>query len=271
MKRSEWEKRVRLDGRVAVVTGAAGYLGAPMCEALAAAGARVMLVDRAGESLARLQDRIRADGGLADAVELDLFDDAALVAGMRRVAELAGRLDILVNNAYAGGGGTMTTATTEEFERAYRIAVIVPARLMQEARPLLRTSAVDHPGGSSVINIGSMYGVVSPDLRVYVTESGSNPPFYGAAKAAIIHLTRYAACQLAAERIRVNCISPGPFPAPTVRQTDPEFVARLDAKVPLGRVGRAEEIAGAVVFLSSDAASYVTGANLTADGGWTAW
>ena len=116
-----------------------------------------------------------------------------------------------------------------------------------------------------------MYGLVSPDLRVYDSALGSNPPFYGAAKAALLQLTRYAACELAKDKIRVNGLCPGPFPAPAVSDEHPHLLDKLTHKVPLGRVGIASEIAGPAVFLASDAASYVTGATLPVDGGWTAW
>ncbi len=271
MKASEWASLTRLDGRVAVITGAAGHLGSAISEALAAAGARVALVERPGVSLEPLVSRIRADGGEAAAFEMDLLDGAAISSGVRAIVEALGGLDVLVNNAYAGAGGTLATAEARDFETAYRIAVIAPALLIREARPWLREAAARHADGAAIVNIASMYGVVSPDLRVYNTPTGSNPPFYGAAKAALLQLSRYAACELAPERIRVNAISPGPFPSPAVQSADPAFIQRLEAKVPLGRIGVPREVAGAVVFLASPAASYITGANLMVDGGWTAW
>src|SRR5262249_30359417 len=115
------------------------------------------------------------------------------------------------------------------------------------------------------------YGTVSPDLRVYTASTPPNPPFYGAAKAGLIQLSRYLACQYASRRIRVNAVSPGPFPAPSVGQKDPDFLGRLEQKTPFGRIARPEELVGPVVFLASDAASYVTGVDLAVDGGWTAW
>jgi gluconate 5-dehydrogenase len=116
-----------------------------------------------------------------------------------------------------------------------------------------------------------MYGSVSPQPEVYRdAPQFHNPPAYGAAKAALLQLTRYSACHLAAHGIRVNSVSPGPFPAPAV-QANEAFVEELTARVPLGRIGQPGELVGAVVFLLSDAASYVTGANLPVDGGWTAW
>jgi len=115
-----------------------------------------------------------------------------------------------------------------------------------------------------------MYGVVSPDPRIYGDSGYDNPPNYGAGKAAIIQFTRYAACHLAAKGIRVNAISPGPFPNPKV-QENKWFISNLKNKVPLGRIGQPGDLKGAVVFLASEGSSYITGQNIVVDGGWTVW
>jgi NAD(P)-dependent dehydrogenase (short-subunit alcohol dehydrogenase family) len=125
--------------------------------------------------------------------------------------------------------------------------------------------------GASVINIASMYGTVSPDPAIYGDSGLNSPPAYGPAKAALIQLTRYMACHWGTQNIRVNAIAPGPFPRDEFQRSQPAFTERLAAKTPLKRIGRAEEIGGAVTFLASDAASYITGAVLPVDGGWTAW
>jgi NAD(P)-dependent dehydrogenase (short-subunit alcohol dehydrogenase family) len=116
-----------------------------------------------------------------------------------------------------------------------------------------------------------MYGMVSPDPRIYGNSGQNNPPFYGAAKGALLQLTRYAACHLASHKIRVNAISPGPFPAGNLQESNPAFYKELCNKNPMNRIGHPDELAGAILFLASDAASFVTGINLPVDGGWTAW
>jgi gluconate 5-dehydrogenase len=123
----------------------------------------------------------------------------------------------------------------------------------------------------SIVNIASMYGIVSPYPQVYTNHpTFHNPPAYGAAKAGIIQFSRYSACHLAPYGIRVNTISPGAFPNSKV-QKDTDFIEELEKRIPLGRIGLSHEIADPVIFLLSDKSSYITGHNLVVDGGWTAW
>jgi NAD(P)-dependent dehydrogenase (short-subunit alcohol dehydrogenase family) len=181
-----------------------------------------------------------------------------------------GRLDVVVNNASAGRTGKLEEMTTDDFEQLYRVNVIGSFHIIRAALPLLRESA-KLTGGASVVNVASMYGSVSPDPSIYGSSGANSPPSYGAAKAGLIQFTRYAACHLAGDRIRVNSISPGPFPAEEYLDKDPEFRGRLEAKSPMRRTGDATELQGPLLFLASDASSYVTGIDLPVDGGWTAW
>ena len=124
-------------------------------------------------------------------------------------------------------------------------------------------------GSPSVINVASMYGLVAPDPAMYATEEGRNPPFYGAAKAALLQLSRYAAAELGPIGVRVNAITPGPFPQHP-EQMDPAFLDQLASRTMLGRVGRPDDIRTAVLFLASPHSAFVTGSNIVVDGGWTA-
>ena len=260
----------RLDGRVCVVTGGAGHLGAAMSTALAEAGGHVCILGRTQAKLAALAQQLKARGLSAEPLVSDVTmaeDIKSLVADLKK---RFGRLDVLVNNAHAGRPGVMTNSHTSDYVNAIEIAVAAAAELVNAAHGLLK-EAVHASGDASVINISSMYGMVSPDPRVYGTSGMNNPPHYGAAKAALLQYTRYAAVHLAPEGIRVNAISPGPFPPDAVQQRDPVFAGKLIQKVPMGRLGKPEDLAGAVVFLASADARYVTGANLPVDGGWTAW
>ena len=260
----------RLDGRVAFLSGATGHLGRFMAEALAAAGAHVVLNARNEVALQALCAELEGRGHGASVACFDVTDDDVVVKNMALIGEKRRRLDIIVNNAGYGHPGNMESTTRMDFERAYQVNVVAAFRIIQASIPLLRESANSFLG-SSVVNVASMYGSVSPDPAIYGTSGANNPPSYGAAKAALIQLTLYAACHLAPDGIRVNSISPGPFPALRYLQNDPEFHSKLKAKVPMRRTGEPEELRGPLLFLASDASSYVTGVNLAVDGGWTAW
>ncbi len=259
-----------LAGKVCLITGGAGHLGTAMSTALAEAGAHVCILGRTQAALAKLAGDLTGRGLSAEAVTSDVTmaeDVKTLIADLEK---RHGRLDVLVNNAYAGRPGVMRDSRASDYVSAVEIAVGAAAELVNAAHGLLR-NAVQASGDASVINIASMYGMVSPDPRIYGQSGLNNPPHYGAAKAALLQYTRYAAVHLAPEGIRVNAVSPGAFPPDVVRQRDPAFAAALIQKVPLGRLGRPEDLAGAVLFLASAGSRFVAGANLPVDGGWTAW
>ncbi|WP_421706225.1 SDR family NAD(P)-dependent oxidoreductase [Alloalcanivorax xenomutans] len=257
-----------LTGKSALLTGATGHLGEQMAIALGEAGASVLINSRSQQRADILVQRLQEQGYTAVALAFDVIDPQQVSEAL---ATLQGQpLHILINNAYAGGGGTIETAETPEYLASYDTVVASAHRLLQACLPNLR-EAVRQDGDASVINIASMYGMVSPDPRLYDAPSGTNPPFYGAAKAALIQWSRYAACEFGQESIRVNSLSPGPFPAASVEETKPDFVKALASRVPLGRIGRAEELQGPLLFLASSASSFVTGSNLVVDGGWTSW
>jgi NAD(P)-dependent dehydrogenase (short-subunit alcohol dehydrogenase family) len=261
----------RLDGRVAFISGATGLLGKPMARAMAEAGAHVVLNARRKDALEDLASDLIAEGNHVSVACFDITGENEAKTHIAAIGAEHGRLDILVNNASSVRPVAFDNATAEDFEHSYRVNVVAAFRLLQLSVPLLKEAGKLTAGGASVINIASMYGSVSPDPSIYGNSGANNPPNYGAAKAGLIQLTRYAACHLASDRIRVNSISPGPFPAPHFLERDPRFGERLSAKVPMGRVGKPQELQGPLLFLASDASSYVTGVNLAVDGGWTAW
>lgn len=252
-----------LSGRVALVTGGAGHLGSEISRGLAAAGARVLVNGRNKDNARRHAAALRAEGYSADALCFDITDSVARNACISELRQL----DILVNNATAGRAGTIENTPLEAFALAATMEIEAPYAMIRAVLPLMRNQ-----GRGAIVNIGSMYGMVSPDPRIYGTSGYDNPPQYGACKAGLLQLTRYLACHLAPEGIRVNAVSPGPFPpVERLRAEQPQFLAALEQKVPMQRVGAPGEVAGAVVFLASDAASYVTGVNIPVDGGWNAW
>lgn len=251
-----------LEGKTVLVTGATGHLGLAMARGIAESGAHVLLNGHSPDRLRNAADKLAESGLNVSAIMFDVRDEGSIAAAVKKLD----RLDGIVNNAYAGTAGTLESATEQDFESAYRFNVIAPFNLAKLALPLLKAS-----GKASIVNIASMYGSVSPDPAIYGNSGKNNPPFYGASKGGMIQLTRYMACHWAEHGIRVNSISPGPFPPQDIKESNPAFHEELCRKNPMHRIGHADELIGPVCFLLSDASSFVTGINLPVDGGWTAW
>ena len=254
-----------LQGKVAVVTGACGWLGSAISRALAEAGARVVVTSRDAQQAAQFATTLAGSGHLGLAFnqgETDTIPDF-----VAEVVERMGQVDVLVNNAYGGSAPDIDNATAEAFDQAYHVGLTAYFLLARDVMLHLRQRQA--PG--SIINNASMYGVVASYPHAYEGLPVNSPPNYHALKGAVVHLTRHLAVYWARYNIRVNAISPGPFPKPETDKNVPGFIPRLEEKVPLGRMGRPEELKGAVVLLASDAGSYITGQNLLVDGGWTAW
>jgi NAD(P)-dependent dehydrogenase (short-subunit alcohol dehydrogenase family) len=256
----------RLDGRTAFISGAAGHLGRAMTIALLDAGASVIINGRDEARLEAFASELNAPGRGVRCAAFDMGD----VAAVRRFFANESRLDILVNNAVSMQTKPFDALAPEDFETTYRSGVVAPFEAVRAALPALK-QAVAASGDASIVNVASMYGLVSPDKRIYTAPGQASPAHYGAAKAALLQLTRHLAAELGPERIRANALVPGPFPRADVKSADPQFAERLAGRTMLGRLGQAAEIAGPLLFLASQASSYMTGASLVIDGGWTAW
>ena len=254
--------------KVALITGATGYLGKSMAKGLAKSGALVYLNGRNEKKVNELILELEKQGLQVKAAVFDVTNKNEIKSFFSNFDHK--NLDIIVNNAYSNSSGSVETAKSEDYALSYEVTQISAHNIVQCALPYLR-NAFKINGDASVINIASMYGMVSPDLSIYDSKEVSSPPFYGAAKAALIQWSKYAACEFAKEGIRFNSISPGPFPSTETQKSNSHLITKIINKVPMHRIGQPNELIGPVLFLASPSSSFVTGVNLAVDGGWTAW
>lgn len=255
--------RFSLRGRVALVTAGAGPLfGQSISRALAEAGATVLTASRSLERNEAFAAALRAEGHDAHGLASDIEDVDSIDALHATVRQRFGRLDVLVNSALARDGhvGSFEQQTPETLSHAAAGDFVGLFRHCQQAIATMRPQ-----GGGAIINVASIYGIVSNDPTIYRGTTMVQPPSYNFVKAGMIQLTRYLACYYGREGIRANCLSPGGY---FNDQPEP-FLARYCERAPIGRMLGPEDIQGAVVFLASDAARYVNGVNLPVDGGWT--
>ncbi len=260
---------MNLHGRVALVTGGAGHIGSVLCETLAELGASVVVLDLSQEACYATASRI----GEAYRVEtlpmaVDLRDEQQVRSVPEAVLHRFGRLDVLVNcAALVGTSGLKGWATPflEQSSDTWRLALEVnltaPFVLTQAFSPALTES-----GHGSVVNIGSIYGIVGPNMGLYEGTALGNPAAYAASKGGLLQFTRWLATVVAPD-VRVNAITVGGV----WRDQSQDFLERYVSRTPLRRMATEEDLKGAVAYLASDLSVYVTGHNLVVDGGWTAW
>lgn len=255
-----------LSGRTVCVIGGGGYLCGHACVALAECGAHVVVADLSADAGQAVVKRIRDGGFSAEAITLDVGDEAALAAAFDRIAAGRGTLDAVVNATFYYRNVPLEEMTLDDWRDGMRINLDAAFLVSREAGRVMKPQ-----GRGSIVHFSSMYGNVAPDPKLYSEGMNINPAHYGVAKAGVRQLVRYQAAVMGKHGIRVNAIAPGPFPFAKTQQDDPAFATRLAERTMLGRIGRSDEIAGAVVYLVADASSFVTGSQLMVDAGWTEW
>ena len=252
------EQRFRLDGRVAVVTGASSGMGVTFAEALAAAGARVVVAARRVERLREVVVEIERQGGKAHAVACDVSNEGDVDTLVAETQRAFGPADVLVSNA---GFTTVVPAEEQTAEdwRAHLDVNLTGVFLCAQrfGRQMLEA------GRGSIVNVASVLGFVGSGQ---IRQAG-----YAASKGGVVNLTRELAAQWARRGVRVNALAPGWFPTEMTADMfgDERSLVWMRSRTPLGRGGQLEELIGPLLFLASDAASFVTGHVLTVDGGWT--
>lgn len=266
-------ERFSLVGKNVVVTGATGILGQLYCKRLAETGARVIVADLDANMCTRLADEIVSEtGGQAIGIPVDLANEDAVKGWAKDILSQCNCVDVLVNNAATKSPNFFTPLETfllSDWNHVVNVNVTGMFLAVRELAPSMVAR-----GKGSIINVSSIYGVVGPDQRIYVgswyEEMGgqiNTPLVYSATKGAVIAMTRYLATLWGSKGVRTNTLTPGGVAS----GQNNIFYEKYSSKVPMGRMAQAEEMVGALIFLASDASSYVNGQNIIVDGGWTAW
>ncbi|MDL1912468.1 SDR family oxidoreductase [Chloroflexi bacterium CFX6] len=272
------QKKFDLTGRVAVVTGGAGLLGVEFCRTLAEAGAAVAVVDLNPASANGTADTLAKNGYKSLALPTDITQPDSVNAMVEKTLAEFGRLDILVNSAAldpkfdpdAAAKGIAPGAFEDYPLGDWNAALNVNLTGMFLVTQACVKQMIEQGKKGSIINICSTYGLSGPDQRIYIKEGkrvAFKPVYYTVTKAGVLGFTKYLAAYYAGTEIRVNALTPGGV----FNNHEEYFVKNYSAKTILGRMANKDEMNGALLFLASDASSYMTGNNVIVDGGWTAW
>lgn len=253
---------MRFKNKIVLVTGATGQLGQQYCKAFASQGATVWVSDLDINACKLVVAGLGSDAPHRE-VLLDVSDPQSVKNAFAEIKQKSGTVDVIINNAGISVFKPFEERTFDEFMNVLKVNVGGTFLCIQEGSKLMRET--NNQG--NIINIGSIHGVVSGDPRIYSEGDRKTPECYGASKAAIIHMTKYFAVHLAVYGIRVNCISPGGV----FNNQKENFVKNYCDHTPMGRMADETEMTATALYLASEGASYVTGQNITVDGGWTSW
>jgi gluconate 5-dehydrogenase len=275
MKYNSIESLFSLRGKTAIITGATGYLGRTFSEALLLGGAAVILIGR-GEKLIDLSETLKSKYGdsSVDAVIVDFYQTDHYIFSLEEILQRKHSMDILVNNSFDFSKETGFNDPSGEFMSKNQWMKSLESGIYWHA---LSTKFIGErmkrQQRGSIINISSMYGLVAPDPFLYEDVDSFNPPSYSTVKSGLIGLTKYTASFFGKYNVRCNALAPGSFPNidPDAYNTptDEKFMQKLKNKTIFGRLGVPEDLIGVLIFLASDASSYMTGQTIVVDGGWT--
>jgi NAD(P)-dependent dehydrogenase (short-subunit alcohol dehydrogenase family) len=253
---------MKFKNKIVLITGATGQLGRQYCNAFANEGAIVWVSDLDIGTCELVVSELGSDAP-HQAVTLDVSDPQSVKDAFLNIKQKSGTIDIIINNAGISVFKPFEERTFDEFMKVLKVNIGGTFLCIQEGSKLMRET--NNKG--NIINVGSIHGIVSGNPRIYAEGDRKTPECYGASKAAIIHMTKYFAVHLAEYGIRVNCISPGGV----FNNQKENFVKNYCNHTPMGRMANETEMAETVLYLASEGASYVTGQNITIDGGWTSW
>lgn len=260
-------KLFSLKKKKVLIIGGAGYLGGAMTETFAELGADIIISSR------NLKNGNRFVKNLKGKYKNKIFFhpvDINRVDSLKALLDFTSRkfdkkLDVLVNCGWTGNKNTFESISNKDWNFDIQMCLSSVFNTIKIFLPLLKKTK------GNILNVGSLYGHVAPDYRIYDGKKYANPPSYGAAKAGVIQFTKYCASFFSQYKIRSNCISPGAFPLKHTQKDNPTFIKKLAEKAPLNRIGFPEDLKGATALLTTDAGSFITGQNIIVDGGWSTW
>ena len=252
-----------------LITGGSGYLGKAISQGMLIAGAELIFLSKNKKKIYGL-NFFKKYRNKISIYECDLLKKESLETELKKIKKKFKFLNGVVNVASHVKLGDIDEQDDEDFKKTFQVNVHSVFQVIKEMKNLLKNGSSISKEDSSVVNIGSIYGLVSPDYLVYKKSKFINPISYGCSKASIIHLSKYLATSKQFKKIRVNSISPGPFPNLNSNFKKQIKKNQLINKIPLKRFGTPKEIVGPVIFLLSNHSSYINGTNLVVDGGWTA-